>query len=84
MPIDIALGDVPKKVGRFREAAAAAGRDIPISIVTFGDPGPETLHQYRQLGIARAVIGAARTGWDDPATTMPFIDRYANLVPELA
>jgi hypothetical protein len=42
------------------------------------------LHQYRELGIARVGSGSARTGWDDPATTMPFIDRYANLVPELA
>ena len=29
-----------QEVGRFREAAAAAGREIPISIVTFGDPAP--------------------------------------------
>ncbi|HEY5874671.1 MAG TPA: TIGR03619 family F420-dependent LLM class oxidoreductase [Ilumatobacteraceae bacterium] len=84
MPIDLALGDVARKVGRFREAAAAAGREIPISIVTFGDPAPETLHQYRELGIARVVIGSGRSGWDDPATTMPFIDRYAQLIPELA
>jgi probable F420-dependent oxidoreductase len=84
MPMDIALGDVARKVRRFREAAAAAGREIPISIVTFGDPAPDTLHQYRELGIARVVVGSARAGWDDPATTMPFIDRYAQLVPELA
>ena len=84
MPMDIALGDVARKVGRFREAAAAAGREIPISIVTFGDPAPETLHQYRELGIARVIIGSGRTRWDEPETSMPFIDRYAQLVPELA
>jgi probable F420-dependent oxidoreductase len=84
MPMDVALGDVPKKVARFREAAAAAGREIPVSIVTFGDPRPETLHRYRELGVVRTVIGGARTGWDDPATTMPFIDRYAAMIAELA
>jgi hypothetical protein len=30
------------------------------------------------------VIGAARRGWDDPATTTPFIGRYVALIPELA
>jgi probable F420-dependent oxidoreductase len=84
MPMDIALGNVEKTIGRFRQVAAEVGRDIPISIVTFGDPTPETLHHYRELGVVRTVIGGARTGWNDPATTMPFIDRYASLIPALA
>lgn len=90
MPMDVALGGpqpngVAKKVARFRDAAAAAGRaDVPISLVTFGDPTPETLHHYRELGIVRTIIGASRAGWDDPATTLPFLDRYAPLIPELA
>jgi probable F420-dependent oxidoreductase len=82
MPMDIALGNVAKKIGRFREAAA--GRDIPISIVSFGDPSIETLQHYRELGVVRTVVGAGRTGWDDPATTMPFIDHYATYIPSLA
>ncbi len=84
MPMDVALGNVGRRVARFREAAAEAGREIPISLVTFGDPTPDTLHQYRELGVVRTVIGAARTGWDDPSTTMAFVDRYAGLVAELA
>jgi probable F420-dependent oxidoreductase len=84
MPMDVALGDVAEKITRFREVAADAGRTIPISLVTFGDPTPDTLHHYRELGVARTVIGASRTGWADPATTIPFIDRYAALIPELA
>ena len=39
----------------FRELAAEAGRDIPISLVTFGDPTPETLHH-----VPRARRGALR------------------------
>lgn len=85
MPMDIALGNVAKRVTRFREAAAEAGRpDVAITMVTWGDPSAETLHAYRELGIERAVLGAARTGWDDPATVLPFLDRYAPLVSELA
>ncbi len=84
MPMDIALGNVPKRIAKFRELAAEAGREIPITLVTFGDPTPATLHEYRELGVLRCVIGAAREGWADPSTPMPFIDRYAALIPELA
>jgi probable F420-dependent oxidoreductase len=87
MPMDVALGDVAKKLGRFRAAAEEAGRDpaaIPITIVAFGDPEMATLSHYRDLGVERVVVGGGRKGWDDAATTMPFLDRYAELVPELA
>ena len=87
MPMDIALGNVERKVTRFREAAADAGRDpdaIPVTMVTFGDPDLPKLAGYRDLGIERVVIGAARTGWDDPATTLPCLDTYAAMIPELA
>jgi probable F420-dependent oxidoreductase len=84
MPMDVALGNVARRITRFREVAAEAGRTIPISLVTFGDPTPDTLHHYRELGVVRTVIGVSRTGWADPATTIPFIDRYAALIPELA
>jgi probable F420-dependent oxidoreductase len=85
LPMDIALGDVAKKIGKFREAAAAAGRnDIPISIVTFGDPTLETLQRYRDLGVERSIVGAARQGWNDPATSIPFVDRYAEFLDKLA
>jgi probable F420-dependent oxidoreductase len=84
MPMDVALGNVPKRVAKFRQIAADAGRDIPISMLTFGDPTPEALHQYRDLGIVRTVIGGARTAWDDPSTTIAYLDRYAPLIPGLA
>ena len=87
IPMDVALGDVAKKVGKFRQAAADAGRDpstMPITIVAFGDPDLKTLAGYRDLGIERAIVGAARVGWDDPKTTLPFLDRYAAIVSELA
>jgi probable F420-dependent oxidoreductase len=85
MPMDIALGDVAKRVGRFQNAVAAAGRaPVPISIVTWGDPTPDTLATYRDLGVERVVLGAARAAWDDPGTTMGFLDRYAAYIDALA
>ncbi len=85
MPMDIGLGDVAKKVARFRQAASDAGRGgLPITLVTYGDPTRATLAGYRDLGIERVVIGAARTGWDDPQTTLPCADRYAEMIPDLA
>jgi len=87
MPMDIALGNVTKKVGRFRGALADAGRDpdsVPITMVTFGDPDVALLASYRDLGVERVVVGASRTGWDDPASTLPCIDTYAAMIPDLA
>ena len=86
MPMDVALGDVPRKVARFRALAEAAGRDpadLPITMVTFGDPTLAALSAYRELGVERVVVGAARTGWEDPGTTMACIDRYTAFVDEL-
>jgi probable F420-dependent oxidoreductase len=84
MPMDISLGDVARKIGLFRQAAEAAGRDdIAITIATWGNPTIETLTNYRNLGVQRVILGAARDGWDDPASTIPFLDHYARLIPEL-
>lgn len=86
MPMDAGLGNVPKKIGKFREAVTAAGRDpddVPITLVTFGDPSYELLAGYRDLGVERVVLGAARTGWEDPATIMPFLDECAAMIPKV-
>ena len=83
-PMDVALGDVAKRVARFRQAVADAGRGpVPITIITFGDPSADTLRSYAELGVERAVLGAGRTGWDDPATLYRYIDSYAPLIEEL-
>jgi hypothetical protein len=57
---------------------------IAVTIVTFGDPVVEVLAGYRELGVERVVVGAARTGWQDPATILPFLDACAPMVAELA
>lgn len=84
MPTDIGLGDVAKKVGLFRRAAEESGRsDVPITMVAFGDPTLEVLQSYRDLDVERVIVGGARQGWDDPATTLPFLDRYAAYTDQL-
>ena len=80
MPVDISLGDVAKQVARFRQAVEDAGRaPMPIVLVVWGDPSEDDLHRYRDLGIERAVLGAGRAGWEDPASVYPFLDRYADI-----
>lgn len=84
MPMDIALGNVSKKLALFRATLADAGKpELPVTIVAFGDPTIELLDEYRRLGVERAILGAGRTGWNDPSTVLPFIDRYAGFVDQL-
>lgn len=87
MPMDAGLGDVPRKLAKFRDAAVEAGRDpasIAITLVVWGDPDLARLVRYRELGVDRVVLGAARTGWDDSATILPFLDACAAFLPELS
>ncbi|MEI7505291.1 MAG: LLM class F420-dependent oxidoreductase [Actinomycetes bacterium] len=80
MPLDVTLGDVTKRVNKFRQLSADAGRnDIPISMVAFGDPTLDTLLMYRDLGIERVIVGSGRDGWEDPTGVPAFIDRYAKM-----
>lgn len=85
LPVDVGLGNVERRVERFRQAVADHGRpSVPITLVVFGDPDVDDLRRYRDLGLERVVLGANRSGWDDPDTTYPFIDRYATTIEELA
>lgn len=84
MPLDVTLGDVPKRVTKFRQLSTDAGRqDIPISMVAFGDPSLDTLLMYRDLGIERVIVGSGRDGWEDTSGVPAFIERYANMRDQL-
>jgi probable F420-dependent oxidoreductase len=84
MPLDVTLGDVPKRVAKFRQLSTDAGRqEIAISMVAFGDPSLDTLLMYRDLGIERVIVGSGRDGWEDPSGVPAFIERYANMRDQL-
>ena len=38
---------------------------------------------YRELGVERVILGLESSGWLDANTTLPFLDRYAAMLPEL-
>ena len=84
MPLDVTLGDVTKRMSKFRQLSTDAGRqDIPISMVAFGDPTLDTLMMYRDLGIERVIVGSGREGWEDPSGVPAFIERYATMRDKL-
>lgn len=87
LPGDAALGDVPAALERFRALAHDAGRDpagLDLTIMVWGEPTLEVLQSYRELGFNRAVLGGGRRDGTDPTTTLPFLDRCAELVERLA
>ena len=89
MPIDISLGFTPERVeyvvGKFRAAATEAGRgEIPVTMIVFGDPTFDLLKRYKELGIQRVVLGSGRAKWDEPDTTLAFLDHYSPMISDLA
>jgi probable F420-dependent oxidoreductase len=84
MPMDIALGNVAKKIGLFRAAALAAERpNPPITLVAWGRPSLERLLEYRALEVDRVVVGASRPDSEDRDSTLPFLDHYSAMISEL-
>ncbi len=86
LPGDAALRDVASALDDFRQTAEDAGRDpatLDFTIMAWGEPEPDLLATYRDLGFNRVVLGGGRRGSRDSSTTLPFLDRYAPMVDEL-
>lgn len=86
LPGDAAFKDVAAALADFRRTAEQAGRDpgtMDLTIMAWGDPQIARLAHYRGLGFNRVVLGGGRRGGNDPSTTLPFLDRYADMVDEL-
>jgi len=82
-PLDVGFRDVGQGIGWFRDAVVAAERDpdsIPISIYAFSAPTAETLNEYRDLGVARAVFSAP----DEADRHHRYLDRHQALGDEFA
>lgn len=85
-PIDVGFRDVAVGIERFRTAAAEADRDpdtIPVTMFAMGHTAEDTLRRYRDLGVSRVVLGTAGPVGRDFDTTLPALDAWAKLIPEL-
>ena len=83
IPIDVLLDDLPEAIADLRRRAEEAGRDpasISVSVFAFDGANPDALKRYRDIGIERVVLIAPRREND----ALPFLDRFAELIPELA
>lgn len=78
-----AYKDLPAVVRDLRTRAEKAGRrPDEISISLLGVPEEEAmLHQYRQLGVERAIFFVPSAGKDK---VLPLLDHYAALIPKVA
>ena len=87
MPVDIGLTALARQIAVFRAAAREFGRDpdaLEIALVVMRTPAADMLKRFRDLGIHRAIIGVGVENWDRPHQTMPMIERFARVIPELA
>jgi probable F420-dependent oxidoreductase len=79
MPIGYRLQNLPDKLADLRRRAEENGRDPKsISITIFGaTPKPETLDEFRRVGVDRTVFGVPPAEAD---TVLPLLDKYAGLI----
>jgi len=83
IPTGVSLEELPAALTELHTRAAQAGRapsEVPVSI--FGAPSEEALLQrYQELGVERVVFTVPSREKDQ---VLPFLDRYAVLVPKFA
>ena len=83
IPIDVLLDDLPEALADLRRKAIAAGRSsasFSVSVFAFEGTQSDTLKRYRDLGVARVVLVAPRR----LADALPFLDRMARAIPDIA
>lgn len=86
-PVDVAMGDVASAVTDFREEVEKSGRNpesVPINIQIMDTTNLDKLKTYRDMGVERATVGVAMDMWGKPDQVMPMIDRFAQIIPDLA
>lgn len=83
IPIDILIKDLPAQIADVRRRAEAHGRNpdsIEISVFSFDGADLDSLRQYRDMGVKRAVLITPRR-LDDALRTM---DDFAEFIPQVA
>lgn len=80
MPMAIALGDIQRKVTKFRQLAAEAGRgDVPISILVSDTPDLAMLEGLAELQVERVVFSPPPASEHDPEALFAFLDSCVEL-----
>jgi probable F420-dependent oxidoreductase len=83
-PAAIAPADLKERLGQMRQAAEAVGRDPdaievttrPAGLSRRGSFDAELVAAYRDLGVARVVIGADEAEGNAPADSVAMIERF--------
>ncbi|MEA3216768.1 MAG: hypothetical protein QOJ19_2924 [Acidimicrobiia bacterium] len=86
-PIETGFRDVAVGMERFRQQVREAGRDplsVPITLFAMGRTDGDKLRRYRDLGVHTVVLGTAGSVGRDLDRTLPVLDEWARLVPELS
>jgi alkanesulfonate monooxygenase SsuD/methylene tetrahydromethanopterin reductase-like flavin-dependent oxidoreductase (luciferase family) len=86
-PVDMTIEGFKQVLRELNERCERGGRDprsLSISIFATGDPEESKLQRYRELGVERVVLGVIREDSDVKEKVLPFLDRYAKLIPKLA
>jgi alkanesulfonate monooxygenase SsuD/methylene tetrahydromethanopterin reductase-like flavin-dependent oxidoreductase (luciferase family) len=86
MPVDIGLTDVKVQLSSFRQMLVDNGRDpdsVAVTVQTMITPDLDKLKEYRDLGIARIIVGVAVDMWDKPERVMPMIDTFGKMILQL-
>jgi probable F420-dependent oxidoreductase len=86
-PIDTGFRDLAEGIERFRSAVTEAGRDpgsIPITLFVMGRADADKLRRYRDLGVDQVVLGTAGSVGRVLDRTLPVLDEWAALIPDIA
>lgn len=86
MPVDAVMPDVAEGLRDFRRQVAEFGRnpdEVEITLVSMLNVTGDLLKRYRDLGVARVIIGVSMENWDRPEVVMPMIERFSKIIPEL-
>jgi alkanesulfonate monooxygenase SsuD/methylene tetrahydromethanopterin reductase-like flavin-dependent oxidoreductase (luciferase family) len=86
-PVDSFFDDPQARVKAFHQQCEDSGRDpatVPITIFVAGQPTMEKLESYKAVGAVRVVLGTGHPVMHHEDRAVPFLDRYADAITQLA
>lgn len=86
-PLDAKIEDFPSMIKDLHQRCEKAGRNpnsIELMIFVWGNPDESLIENYHEMGIDTVILGAGREDPDVSDAVLPFLDRYAEVIPKLA